>query len=93
MSDPGDSNILFELRETARLLPESGRKGELKQVLKEVADLLAGALEALIDTPTTTKMQLVNGLWSKSVRLLKSAESAKPGGSGGALKEGAKLAA
>lgn len=82
--------ILLRLRNAAKAEPNSDNREHLKWN----ADLLQAALRELNDQPTTEAMLLVNGTWAYAERLLKTAGAGNGGSnSGGAMPEGARLAA
>jgi len=65
--DSNGLSILFELRERARLLPETDGA---KAFLKELAGGLQSAMRDLTASPTHDNMQRLNGLWVRSCRAL-----------------------
>lgn len=58
-------NFLAELRETARVCP----KPQAARALRAAADMLAANIKALVDNPTQSQMQALNGAWAHAVRV------------------------
>ena len=82
-------NMLLELRERAKSCPDVLQR----RLMKDLADLLQDAIKNFAYIPSDTSLQNVNGLWARGVRLLELNKPADPSGSGGAFREGARLAA
>lgn len=83
-------SYLFKLNEAARLTPNH----TLKRQLRECASDIRASVNMLYLDVTEENARAVSGAFARGWRLLKRAENdTPPGGQGGALKEGARLAA
>jgi hypothetical protein len=83
-------NMIFKLREAARV----ERDELIKWNLKTIADELDHACTAFAKDQTTENLMAVNCHWSHGVRILGYASKTdRPGGNGAGLKEGALLQA
>lgn len=84
-----NESLLLKLRDAARI-----EKDELIRFnLKLIADQLDEAIRDFTKVPTGDNLTAVNGYWSHGLRMLSFAGKRNgPGGAGGGLKEGAKLA-
>lgn len=84
-------NFLFDLREAARHCAQP----EWAQLLRDAADELQRRIDALAADPTRDNAMWLQCAWAYAERVFKDAPTmpAAPEGQGGALREGARLAA
>lgn len=88
MSDE-DQTILLRLRNQAKVESDVSRR----EYCQDTADQLQEMIELLWRRPTDEVMITLNGLWVRADRLLGGSGIKGGGSSGGAMAEGARLAA